>query len=90
MGQVLAALGNSRMTGNLYQIVRAIHAGEFDVTAAQQKDLEEALVNVREMRQWLIAALGMKDNSIQPPKTENGLPPVVGDGVSSSPGGEKQ
>lgn len=60
LGQVLAALGNSRMAGNLYQIVRAVHAGELAVTPEQQRDLEEALVNVREMRQWLIAALGLQ------------------------------
>lgn len=58
--EVLAALGNSRMAGNLYQIVRAVHAGELVVTAEQQKDLEEALVNVRDMRQWLMAALGLQ------------------------------
>ena len=79
LGQVLAALGNSRMAGNLYQIVRAVHAGELVVTAAQQKDLEEALVNVRDMRQWLIAALGL-----QPDRTggikeggARGVPPVA-------------
>ncbi|MDI1228249.1 MAG: hypothetical protein PSY14_11250 [bacterium] len=92
--EVLAALGNSRMTGNLYQIVRAVHAGELAVTAEQQKDLEEALVNVRDMRQWLMAALGLqaegknglKDGGgLRPP--ENAPPAPVGDVVSGSGGG---
>lgn len=86
LGQVLAALGNSRMAGNLYQIVRAVHAGELAVTPEQQKDLEEALVNVREMRQWLMAALGMKEVSIGAFKPENVPPPAGADGVSGSGG----
>lgn len=91
LGQVLTALGNSRMSGNLYQIVRAVHAGELAVTAEQQKALEEALVNVREMRHWLMAALGLraesknglKDSSIQPIKPEYIPPPAGADDVSS-------
>lgn len=98
LGQVLAALGNSRMAGNLYQIVRAVHAGELAVTAEQQKDLEEALVNVREMRQWLIAALGlqaehkngMKEASIGTSKQESAPPPAGADGVSGSGGSENR
>jgi len=70
--EVLAALGNSRMAGNLYQIVRAVHAGELAVTAEQQKDLEEALVNVREMRQWLMAALGLQAEGKNGPKDGGG------------------
>jgi len=87
LGQVLTALGNSRMAGNLYQIVRAVNAGELAVTAEQQKDLEEALVNVREMRQWLMTALGLKDSSVQPPKPDNAPPPAGADGVSGSSDG---
>ncbi len=87
LGQVLVALGNTRMAGNLYQIVRAVHAGELAVSAEQQKGLEEALVNVREMRQWLIAALGMKDGGGLRPPPENAPPPAGADGVSGSSGG---
>jgi hypothetical protein len=96
--EVLAALGNSRMAGNLYQIVRAVHAGELLVTAEQQKDLEEALVNVRDMRQWLMAALGLPADSKNglkecgalraPPETAP--PPPGADGVSGSGGSENQ
>jgi hypothetical protein len=85
--EVLAALGNSRMAGNLYQIVRAVHAGELAVTAEQQKDLEEALVNVREMRQWLMTALGMKEVSIGAAKPDNVPPPAGAEGVSGSTDG---
>ncbi len=73
--QVLSALGNTRMSGNLYQIVRAVHAGELTVTAEQQKDLEEALVNVREMRQWLMAALGLQVDA------KNGIKEGGGGGI---------
>ena len=86
--EVLAALGNSRMAGNLYQIVRAVHAGELIVTAEQQKGLEEALVNVRDMRQWLMAALGMKDGGTRSVPPETAPPPVGAAGVSGSSGGE--
>lgn len=87
LGQVLAAFGNSRMAGNLYQIVRAIHAGELVVSAEQQIELEAALADVRDMRQWLMAALGLKDGSI-PPLQQGGAPPAAGvDGVSGTPDG---
>lgn len=86
--EVLTALGNSRMAGNLYQIVRAVHAGELAVSAEQQKGLEEALVNVREMRQWLMAALGLKDGGTRSVPPENAPPPAAGDGVSGSGGSE--
>ncbi len=75
LGQVLAALGNSRMTGNIYQIVRAIHAGELAVTAEQQKNLEEVLVNVRDMRQWLMTALGLQADGKNGLKDGGGLSP---------------
>ncbi len=88
LGQVLAALGNSRMAGNLYQIVRAVHAGELAVSAEQQKDLEEALVNVREMRQWLMGALGLKYGGGLSPPSETASPPPGAAGVSGSGGGE--
>lgn len=88
--EVLAALGNSRMAGNLYQIVRAVHAGELAVTAEQQKGLEEALVNVREMRQWLMNALGLKDGGTLRVPPENALPRQGEDGVSGSGGSENQ
>lgn len=85
LGQLLVALGNTRMAGNIYQIVRAVHAGELAVTAEQQKDLEEALVNVREMRQWLMAALGLKDGgTLRVPPETAAPPPAAGDLVSGS------
>jgi hypothetical protein len=82
LGQVLVALGNTRMAGNLYQIVRAVHAGELAVSAEQQTGLEEALVNVREMRQWLMAALGLKDGGGRSPPPETAPPPSGAVGVS--------
>jgi len=93
LSQVLGALGDTRMANNLFQIVRAVHAGELIVTPEQQKELEEALVNVREMRQWLMAALGlqtgskngMKDGGRSPP--EIAPPPAGAAGVSGSSGG---
>ncbi len=90
LGQVLAALGNSRMAGNLYQIVRAVHAGELVVTAEQQKDLEEALAHVREMRQWLMAGLGMKDGGTGSEPPETAQTPAGADGVSGSGGSENR
>ena len=89
LGQVLSALGKTRLSNNLFQIVRAVHAGELIVTPEQQKELEEALVNVREMRQWLMAALGMKDGGGRSTPPEKALPPQVDDGVSGSSGGVK-
>ena len=66
LAQVLAALGNSRMAGNLYQIVRALHEGALPLTPAQQQDMELALQDIRQMRGWLMQALGMKDGILKP------------------------
>jgi hypothetical protein len=87
LGQVLTALGQTRLSNNLYQIVRAVHAGELAVTAEQQKELEEALVNVREMRQCLMAALGMRDGGARRAPPPNPPPPPGAAGVSGSSGG---
>lgn len=62
LAQVLAVLGNTRMAGNLYQIVRAIHDGTLPLTPTQQQDMELALQDIRQMRGWLMQALGMKDS----------------------------
>jgi hypothetical protein len=76
LAQVLAALGNSRMAGNLYQIVRALHDGTLSLTTDQQQDMELALQDIREMRGWLMQALGMKTGDSLKPLPE-GEPPEV-------------
>ena len=74
LAQVLAALGNSRMAGNLYQIVRAVHDGTLSLTPSQQQDMELALQDIRQMRGWLMQALGMKNGDTLQPLPE-GEPP---------------
>ncbi|MDP2205343.1 MAG: hypothetical protein Q8K65_03465 [Alphaproteobacteria bacterium] len=76
LGLVLATLGNTRIAGNLYQIVRAVHDGTLSLTPAQQQDMELALQDIRQMRGWLMQALGMKDGDALKPLPE-GDPPEV-------------
>ncbi len=75
LGMVLAMLGNSRMAGNLYQLVRALQEGSLSLSPNQQKDLEQALLDVREMRGWLMHALGMGGGKDLKPLP---LPPQTG------------
>lgn len=74
LAHVLAALGNSRMAGNLYQIVRAVHEGTLSLTPDQQQDMELALQDIRQMRGLLMQALGMKTGDSLKPLPE-GEPP---------------
>ena len=60
---VLAELGQSRLASNMNQIARAANMGVLDVSAELTQDLEEASRSIAEMREMLIAALGLKPES---------------------------
>lgn len=58
LGQVLGALGASRLSSNLNQIAKAAHIGALPVTPELEEELSEACSAVQSMRAELMRALG--------------------------------
>lgn len=58
LGQVLGALGRSRLSSNLNQLAKAAHGGALPVTPELEEELREACAAIRRMRDDLMRALG--------------------------------
>ncbi len=58
LGQVLDALGRSRLPQNVNQLTKAAHSGSLPVTPETEQALQEACRALLEMRQSLTQALG--------------------------------
>ena len=61
IAQVLGALGQSRLSSNLNQIAKGANLGTLPVTPELEEDLKQACAEIHEMRNALIAALGIKN-----------------------------
>ena len=60
LGRALGTLGQSRLASNLNQIAKAANTGALPVTLELSEELRAACEHVSQMRQALIAALGIK------------------------------
>lgn len=60
LAQLLALLGQSRLSSNLNQLARAANIGALPVTPDIEDELRAALFDVRELRRLLLLALGFK------------------------------
>jgi len=60
LGQVLAALGSSRIASNLNQLAHLAHIGALPVSPEIEGELREAVQYLRELRRLLLTALGLK------------------------------
>lgn len=60
LGQVLAALGRSRLSQNLNQLAKAVNTGNLPLDYDVERDLRQACGDVQAMRSILMRALGMK------------------------------
>ncbi|MCR0981858.1 MobC family plasmid mobilization relaxosome protein [Roseomonas populi] len=60
LGQVLAALGSSRIASNLNQLAHLAHIGALPVSPEIEEELREAVQYLRDLRRLLMAALGLK------------------------------
>lgn len=60
IGQLLGLLGNARLASNLNQLAKAANIGALPVTPETEKELQETCADVREMRLFLIKAMGIK------------------------------
>lgn len=61
LGQLLGALGRSRMPNNLNQLAKAVNMGELMLSSEQTAALLEACADIREMRRSLMQALGQRE-----------------------------
>ncbi|MDI1226190.1 MAG: hypothetical protein PSY14_00700 [bacterium] len=68
LGEVLAALGRSRLSSNLNQLAKAVHSGSLPVTPETEKAILEACASVQVMSSQLVNALGLPDDKNTPPK----------------------
>lgn len=59
LGQVLAALGRSRLSQNLNQLAKAVNTGNLPLAYDVERDLKQACGDVHAMRYLLMRALGM-------------------------------
>jgi len=58
LARALSLLGQSRLSSNMNQIAKAVHLGTLPVGPDLEAELAAACVDIREMRDALIAALG--------------------------------
>ncbi|WP_208180030.1 hypothetical protein J4T85_019525 [Sinorhizobium medicae] len=65
LARVLALLGRSRLANNLNQLAYAVNIGSLPLTPETEEELLAAISEVREMRQLLLSALGMKCGAAQ-------------------------
>jgi hypothetical protein len=80
LGQLLGLLGQSRIANNLNQLAKAAHLGALPVSEETENDIREACGMVREIRQLLLAALGLKIME------EVGAAPSLGEAFGASAG----
>ena len=59
LGQMLSALGQSRLANNLNQIARAANTGTLDLDGDTEAELQRACADIAAMRHDLIRALGL-------------------------------
>ena len=65
LSEVLAALGNARLSSNLNQLAKAVHSGSLPVSPETEQAILAACATVQEMGGHLVQALGLPD---EPPK----------------------
>mgnify|MGYP001317263967 CR=1 FL=1 len=68
LGEVLAALGNSRLSSNLNQLAKAVHSGSLAVTPETEAAILAACATVQQMGGQLVQALGMPEDQPDPPE----------------------
>ncbi len=63
LSQVLATLGQSRLSSNLNQLAHLANVGALPVTPELEAELAEALADIRAIRLLLLTALGFKEQA---------------------------
>lgn len=65
LAKVLAAFGSSRLSFNMNQVAKDLHAGSMAITPGTESELRQASADIAAMRQMLVKALGLE--SAEPP-----------------------
>ena len=68
LGEVLAALGRSRLSSNLNQLAKAVHSGTLPVTPETEAAILAACATVQQMSGQLVQALGLPEDKPKPPE----------------------
>jgi hypothetical protein len=63
LSQVLATLGQSRLSSNLNQLAHLANIGALPVTPELEAELAETLADIRAIRLLLLTALGFKEQA---------------------------
>lgn len=63
LAQVLGLLGSSRLSNNLDDLATAVQVGALPLTAETEQSIRRASDDIRIMRRFLLAALGIRDTS---------------------------
>lgn len=63
LAQLLALLGQSHLSSNLNQLAKAANSGTLPVTPDVEAELKRACLEIREIREHLIKALGLKSTA---------------------------
>ena len=72
LGEVLAALGQSRIGNNLNQLAKAVHSGSLPVTPETEAAIKAACASVQQMSGQLVQALGLPDDDKATPPEGGG------------------
>jgi hypothetical protein len=59
LAQLVAALGNSRLSSNVNQLARAVNSGSLPVTPDTEKALKDACADIAWMRIAMMKSLGL-------------------------------
>jgi hypothetical protein len=68
LGEVLGALGQSRIGSNLNQLAKAVHSGSLPVTPETEAAILAACASVQQMSGQLVKALGLPEEKDTPPE----------------------
>jgi len=60
LAQLLTELGQSRLSNNLNQLAKASHKNALPLTPKARQELEQAAQDIRDMKAYLVQALGLK------------------------------
>lgn len=66
LGEVLAALGNARLSSNLNQLAKVVYSGSLPVTPETEAAIKAVCATVQQMGGQLVQALGLPDDATPP------------------------
>ncbi|MCR6734309.1 MAG: plasmid mobilization relaxosome protein MobC [Afipia sp.] len=81
LGRLLGLLGQSKLANNLNQLAKAANLGSLPVTVETEADLRNACAAIAQMRDLLLAALGLKVTALE---KADSLTSIFGEGAGAN------